>query len=100
MRHTRVDEPAPLPLSSGQAVDLSNLLGMVSEQPRLGRPYCTEADYWATYIGPGLLADDARIVAALLEDVAGSPWLPDPIQQWARAWVETITELTGGLEPF
>jgi hypothetical protein len=39
-------------------------------------------------------------IAWLLEDVAGSPWLPEPIQQWARAWAMTIRELTSGHDAF
>jgi hypothetical protein len=32
-------------------------------------------------------------------DVAGSPWLPEPVRQWARSWVEAIAELTAGQGP-
>jgi hypothetical protein len=42
------------------------------------------------------MRQDERPAPLLLEDVAGSPWLPEPMQHWARAWVATIAELTDG----
>ena len=30
-----------------------------------------------------------------LEHVAGSPWLPLHVEQWARAWAESLEELSG-----
>jgi hypothetical protein len=89
-------EPAEPLLNSKQATDLAGLLGTVSEQDRLGREYRDEADYWASQVDPRLAAEDARTIAWLLRDVAGSPWLPEPVGQWARAWAANLEDLTGG----
>jgi len=83
-------------LNSKQTADLANLLEAVSSQVRLGSGYRSEAGYWAGQIGPGLKADDIQRIGWLLEDVAGSPWLPEAMQQWAKAWALTIMELTNG----
>ena len=63
-------------LSSAQATDLVGLLAVVSVQTHLGHEYREEADYWAGQVDPGLAADDARTIVWLLEEVAGSLWLP------------------------
>jgi len=81
-------------LNLKQVTDLANLLGAISSQVRLGSGYRNEAGYWASQVGPGLNASDVHSIASLLEDVAGSPWLPEPMQQWARAWTATIRDLT------
>ncbi|HKO85273.1 MAG TPA: hypothetical protein VJ140_12115 [Actinomycetota bacterium] len=73
-------------LSSAQATDLVGLLAVVSVQTHLGHEYREEADYWAGQVDPGLAADDAQIIAWLLWDVAASPWLPEPVERWARSW--------------
>jgi hypothetical protein len=86
---------APL-LSPRQTIDLASLLGHVSMHVHLGQPSHSEADYWASHLGPTLDVEDAQVIASLLEDVAGSPRLPEPVQQWARAWAATIIELTTG----
>lgn len=86
-------------LSAKQAADLAGLLAAVSEQPRLGRECRDEAGYWASQIDPGLDVHDARTITWLLEDVAASPWLPDPMEQWARAWAASLGELTRGPAP-
>jgi hypothetical protein len=65
-------------LSSAQATDLVGLLAVVSVQTHLGHEYREEADYWAGQVDPGLAADDARTIVWLLEEVAGSAWLPSP----------------------
>lgn len=83
-------------LNRKQTADLTSLLAAVSVQARLGSGYREEADYWAGQVGSGLDADAMHSIAWLLEDVAGSPWLPDPLQQWASAWATTIKELTNG----
>ncbi len=80
-------------LDSRQTADLASLLGMVSAQERLGSGYRNEADYWAGQVGFGLDADAMQSVAWLLEDVAGSPWLPDPLEQRASVWARTIRKL-------
>jgi hypothetical protein len=77
---------APL-LNPRQAVDLSSLLGHVSTQDHLSQPYRGEADYWASHLVPTLDVGDVQVVGSLLENVAGSPWLPEPVWQWARSWV-------------
>jgi hypothetical protein len=87
-------------LNPKQSADLTSLLAAVSVQARLGSGYREEADYWAGQVGSGLDADDMQTIAWLLEDVAGSPWLPDPIGQWARAWATTIKELSGLQEAY
>jgi hypothetical protein len=76
-----------------QAADLSNLLAAVSAEDHLGSGYRNEADYWASQVRPGLHASEVHHIALLLEDVAGSPWLSEPVQQWAKAWIATIREL-------
>jgi hypothetical protein len=81
-------------LNPRQTADLTSLLGVVSAQERLGSGHRNEADYWAGQICFGLDAGDMQVIVWLLEDVAGSPWLPDPLQQWAGAWARTIRELT------
>ena len=83
-------------LSPKQATDLVGLLAAVSEQTRLGREYRDEADYWASQVELELAAEDAQTIAGLLQDVAGSPWLPAHIEQWARAWAASLEELTSG----
>ncbi|HZD72014.1 MAG TPA: hypothetical protein VFA45_24795 [Actinomycetes bacterium] len=83
-------------LNAKQATDLAGLLRAVSAQPRLGRESRDEAGYWASQIEPGLEADDAQTIAWLLQDVAGSRWLPSHIEQWAKAWAASLEELTGG----
>jgi hypothetical protein len=88
--------PAELLLNTKQATDLVGLLGTVSEQTRLGREYRDEADYWASQVDPRLDAEDARTIAWLLRDVAGSPWLPEPVEQWVRAWAANLEDLIDG----
>jgi hypothetical protein len=87
-------------LNPKQTTDLISLLATVSVQARLGSGHRGEADYWAGQIESGLDADDMQRIAWLLEDVAASPLLPDPIQQWAKAWTVTIDDLTGRLEVY
>jgi hypothetical protein len=82
-------------LSPKQATDLASLLTAVSQQARLGPEYRGQADYWASQVKPGLDADGAQTIAALLQDVAGSPWLPAHMEQWARAWTASLEEFTG-----
>jgi hypothetical protein len=84
----------PLGLAVGDRRIL--VAGPLWPSSHLGTPYRGEADYWAGHLGLALDVDDVQVVASLLEDVAGSPWLPEPMQHWARAWVATITELLGG----
>src|SRR5829696_7738863 len=62
------------------------LLAAVSRQVRCGHEYRDEADYWTGQVDPGLAADDAQTIAWPLWDVAASPWLPEPVEQWARSW--------------
>jgi hypothetical protein len=81
-------------LSLKQATDLAGLLTAVSQQARLGPEYRDQADYWASQIKPELDTDGAETIAGLLQDVAGSPWLPVHIEQWARAWAASLEELT------
>jgi hypothetical protein len=81
-------------LSLKQATDLAGLLTAVSQQARLGPEYRDQADYWASQIKPELDTDGAETIAGLLQDVAGSPWLPAHIEQWARAWAASLEELT------
>ena len=83
-------------LNSKQATDLVGLLAAVSEQARLGHEYRDEANYWASQVDPGLAAEDAQTIVWLLQQVAGSPWLPEHMEQWARSWVAGLEELTGG----
>jgi hypothetical protein len=85
-------------LNSAQASDLVGLLAVVSVQTHLGHEYREEADYWAGQVDPGLAAEDARSIGWLLQEVAGSPWLPRPMEQWARSWVASLEELTGGAD--
>ena len=87
-------------LNPKQTADLASLLSAVSAQARLGSGDRDQAGYWADQVGPRLAAGDVQIIAWLLEDVAGSPWLPEPMQQWARAWTTTIRELTSGHDAF
>jgi hypothetical protein len=87
-------------LNPKQTDDLTSLLAAVSVQVRLGSGYREEADYWAGQVESSLAGADLQRIAWLLEDVAGSPWLPDPIQQWARTWTATIKELTGWQEGY
>jgi hypothetical protein len=87
-------------LTPRQAADLASLLAVVSAQERLGSGYRNEASYWADQVGWGLDAGDMQLVAWLLEDVAGSPLLPDPLQQWAGAWARSIRELTDDYEAY
>jgi hypothetical protein len=87
-------------LNPKQTADLASLLSAVSSQARLGSGYRDQAGYWAGQVGPRLAAGDVQSIAWLLEDVAGSPWLPEPMQQWARAWAMTIRELTSGHDAF
>ncbi len=87
-------------LNPKQTTDLINLLAAISVQVRLGSGYRGEADYWAGQIESGLDADDVQRIAWLLEDVAACPLLPDPIQQWAKAWTASIDELTGRQEVY
>jgi hypothetical protein len=87
-------------LNPRQTADLASLLGVVSAQERLGSDYRNEAGYWADQVGWGLDAGDMQLIAWLLEEVAGSPLLPDPVQQWAGAWARTIRELTGDHEAY
>ena len=89
-------EPTEPLLSSAQATDLVGLLAVVSAEPHLGHAYRDEADYWAGQVDPGLAAEDAETIVWLLQEVAGSPWLPEPMEQWARSWVASLEELTGG----
>jgi hypothetical protein len=49
------------------------------------------------HVDPGLAAEDAETIVWLLQEVAGSPWLPRPMEQWARSWVASLEELSGGL---
>jgi hypothetical protein len=81
-------------LNPKQTADLANLLAAISSLDHLGSGYRSEADYWASQVGSGLDRSDVHSIAWLLEDVAGSPWLSEPVQQWARAWTATIRELT------
>jgi hypothetical protein len=80
----------PSLLNPKQATDLASLLVAVSQQARLGPEYRDQADYWASQVEPG-----AQTIAGLLEDVAGSPWLPAHMEQWARAWAASLEELAG-----
>jgi hypothetical protein len=89
-------EPVQQLLTSRQATDLVSLLAVVSDQTHLDHEYRNEADYWADQVDPGLAADDAQTIAWLLHDVAGSLWLPEHMEQWARAWAASLEELTGG----
>ena len=82
-------------LSFTQATDLAGLLMAVSQQARLGPEYRDQADYWASQVEPELDADGAQTIAGLLEDVAGSPWLPAHMEQRARAWAASLEELAG-----
>jgi hypothetical protein len=85
-------------LSSAQATDLVGLLAVVSAQSHLGHEHRDEADYWAGQVDPGLAAEDADSIVWLLQEVAGSPWLPRPMEQWARSWAASLEELTGGAD--
>jgi hypothetical protein len=87
-------------LNPAQAADLASLLDAVGSQLHLASGYRNEADYWAGQVRFGLDASDVDSIALLLEDVAGSPWLPEPMQQWARAWTATIRELTDYQEAY
>ena len=87
-------------LDPRQTADLASLLGVVSVQERLGSGYRNEADYWAGQVGSGLDADAMQSIAWLLEDVASSPWLPDPLEQRASSWARTIRELTDDHEAY
>ena len=89
-------EPVKPLLNARQATDLAGLLAAVSGQEHLGHEYRDDADYWAGQVDPGLAADDAQTIAWLLWDVAGSPWLPEPVEQWARSWAGSLEELAGG----
>jgi hypothetical protein len=82
-------------LSPEQASDLAGLLSAVSQQTRLGPGYRDQADYWAGQVEPGLDADGAQTIAGLLQDVAGSPWLPAHMERRARAWAASLEELAG-----
>jgi hypothetical protein len=86
-------------LSTNQVTTLANLLGAVSNESRLGRTWCDEADYWAGQVAPRLEDDDAQNIGWLLDDVAGSPWVSDPMRRRARGWSDTIMELAGGPDP-
>jgi hypothetical protein len=81
-------------LNPEQAADLADLLAEVSAHDHLSSGYRNQAGYWASQVGPDLQPSDAWNIASLLEDVAGSPWLSRPMEQWARAWMGTIEELT------
>lgn len=87
-------------LDSKQTADLASLLGAVSAQDHLGSDYRDQAGYWAGQVDLGLDAGDMQIIAWLLEDVAGSPWMAEPLQQWASAWAMTIRELTHDQEAY
>jgi hypothetical protein len=49
------------------------------------------------HVDPGLAAEDAETIVWLLQEAAGSPWLPEPMEQCARSWVASLEELSGGL---
>jgi hypothetical protein len=83
-------------LSSAQATDLVALLAVVSVHAHLGHEYRDEADYWAGQVDSGLDAENAETIAWLLQEVAGSPWLPEHMVWWARSWVASLEELSGG----
>ena len=83
-------------LSFKEVAELADLLEAVSKQALLGHLWCRDADYWAEQVRPELDVDDAETVGGLLDEVAGSPWLPGPMQQQARAWAATLQELVGG----
>ena len=82
-------------LNSKQATDLVGLLAVVAVQTHLGHEYREEADYWAGHVDPGLAAEDAETIVWLLQEVAGSPWLPEPMEQWTRSWLASLEDLTG-----
>jgi hypothetical protein len=82
-------------LNPAQATDLVALLAVVSVQTHLGHEYRDEADYWTGQVDPRLAAEDAETIVWLLQEVAGSPWLPEPMEHWARSWVASLEELTG-----
>jgi hypothetical protein len=46
--------------------------------PGHGERSTNEADYWASQVGFGLDGSDVHSIPSLLEDAAGSPWLPSP----------------------
>ncbi len=82
-------------LNARQAADLAGLLIAVRAQSHLGQVYRDQAEYWSSRVGRGLAVDDAQWIASLLVEVAGSPWLPGHVEQWARAWAESLEELAG-----
>ena len=81
-------------LTAELAADLADLLAAVSEQSRLGRAYCDEADYWTNHVHD-LDVDDAETIAWLLDEVAGSPWLTSDQCERARAWAASLRDLPG-----
>ena len=87
-------------LDPKQTADLASLLGAISAQEHLGSGYRDQAGYWASQVGLGLDADDMQVIAWLLEDVAGSPWMAKPLQQWASAWAMTLREYTHDQEAY
>jgi hypothetical protein len=89
-------EPEVPLLTALQASDLVGLLAAVSEQAHLGASYRDEAGCWASQVDPRLDAEDAQTIAWLLWDVAGSPWLPEPVEQWAKSWAASLEDLSGG----
>jgi hypothetical protein len=48
------------------------------------------------HVDPGLAAEDAETIVWLLQEAAGSPWLPEPMEQWTRSWGASLEELSGG----
>lgn len=86
-------------LNRRQASDLTGLLAAVSVQTHLSHEYRDEADYWSGQVDPELAAEDAQTIAWLLWDVAGSSWLPEPVEQWARSWASSLEDLSGGPAP-
>jgi hypothetical protein len=91
-----VEPVKPLLNAPDRPPNLAGLLAAVSGQEHLGHEYHNEADYWAGRVDPGLAADDARTIAWPLWDMAGSPWLPEPVEQWARTWAGSFEEFAGG----
>jgi hypothetical protein len=84
-------------LNAKQAADLASLLTAVRARSRLGHEHRDQAEYRSGQVRSirGLAADDAQTIASLLEHVAGSPWLPLHVEQSARAWAESLEELSG-----
>ncbi|HZC99687.1 MAG TPA: hypothetical protein VFA46_05705 [Actinomycetes bacterium] len=77
-------------LTAEQVADLTDLLGTIATQSRFARTHRDDAAYWAEQIRSELDPDDAETIAWLLADVAGHPFLPEPLYERVHAWTASL----------